>query len=260
MVNNRFYSLAIFPVLALWSSAAAQDTSNVVGYSTLQLGEGAHLIGSPFSAKPPSEASALQKELLDNFWPAGTAFSLWSNGSFENYQFDGTVWTDPVGQITTTITLLPWEGALLTLPSAYDFVTSGSLLYFDLESEPGTVASFLPLIPGAPYAPGIHLLNNLNPVGTVSFDEVIGRAPAEGDSVLQIDLAGNEQVSRYLEGSWVGPAGQNLDPILDVGEAAFFDLSGQQFSGFNLNASVVPEPSGILLIMLSTLLAYRRKR
>ena len=259
-------SLASFSALVLGPSLApAQDVSSVVGHLTLELERGSHLIGSPLSAKPPAVASALQKDLFDNFLPAGSAFSLWKNGNFENYQFDGADWTNSTGQMTTSISILPWEGVVLTIPAAHEFVTAGSLLYVEYGDNLEPSFPVVPLTPAAPYSSEIHFLNNLNPVGPVGFDGVIGRSPVDGDSVLQIDLAGDEQVSRFVAGSWVGPDGQIQEPILGVGEAAFFDLSGQQFSGFDLDDSVVafnsvPEPSSLLLIAASSLFACRRKR
>ena len=162
-------------------------------------------------------------------------------------------WANSEGQLTTEIQLLPWEGAVLTLPIAFDHVTAGRLDFFDIYDNE-------PTAPGAPYSASIHLLSNLDPVDTSTFDEVVRRAPLEGDAVLQIDLTEEEQISRFVGGSWLNSEGQAQEPVIETGASAFFDLSGQQFSGFELPFTSVPEPSTSLLIAFAGFTSLRRRR
>ena len=105
----------------------------------------------------------------------------------------------------------------------------------------------------APYSNSIHLLANVNPVSAVGFDQLIGRSPAEGDAVLRLAPSGDPLVNYFSGGLW------SSDPSIGVGESAFFDLSGNAFSGFTLPFTV-PEPGSGILAMTGVLLLLSKRR
>ena len=74
--NQSKLLIALLAALGLSKgSANVQTTNSVVGFITTEREAGSHLIGSPFSANSVLPASALEQELLGDFWPAGTLFS-----------------------------------------------------------------------------------------------------------------------------------------------------------------------------------------
>ncbi len=80
--------------------------------------------------------------------------------------------------------------------------------------------------------PGTYLLSLATPVQEDStFLNIVGRAPHAGDSVVTLD--GPTQI--YSTNSFNGTAWSDGDPLLAVGQAAYFNLAP------------VPEPSALVL-------------
>ena len=83
------------------------------------------------------------------------------------------------------------------------------------------------------------------------FANVVGRAPAAGESVWMLNEATDVYSQSFFDGfAW------DVDATLNVGQAAWFDIGGT-----GLTPPAVPEPSSMMLALVAaTLLIARRAR
>jgi hypothetical protein len=239
------------PFLSLLAAVSAPAaTTGPVGYVTGFYDAGYNLVGSPFNLSGTPGSSTLVQDVFAAAPPAGTTFFTYLTGSYTSYTYDGVAWQNGAGTNVGPFTLGMQFGAILYLPEATDILYSGEVSWVTGLDESGPLVT-IPV--AAPYSNGIHLLANVNPVDAVGFEALIGRSPVDGDAVLRLTPSGDPLVSLFSGGLW------SSDPTIEVGESAFFDLSGNGFSGFTLPA-VVPEPTSGLLAMTGIVLLLAKRR
>jgi hypothetical protein len=133
--------------------------------------------------------------------------------------------------------LNPGTGALLHTPSTFTNTFVGTVLDFD--GSPANLETFTNPPPfGGPA--GLYLLSSKAPVtlaaanGFPAFQCVLGRAPHEGEQVT----TWNAVLQTSTTTTFSGGAWDNGDPVIGVGQAAFF------------NVVPVPEPSSLALLLV----------
>jgi hypothetical protein len=219
------------------SSLAAQAQvvgNNVVGYINLQISTGDNLIANQLGASPDNTLdNVLYQGVL-----AGSTFSEWDpvhNQLLPASIYDGSTWSinyifGPDG-----------TGGVLNSPTTTIVTTVGDVVNFQVDGPLGY--TFVPPNRG----PGTYLLALAAPVQEIStFQNIVGRAPFAGESVITLD--GPSQM--YATNSFNGTSWSDGDPILAVGKSAYFDLEA------------VPEPSTVALCGLGvgTMWILRRRK
>jgi hypothetical protein len=251
-----FALVAALPLVFLPCPSQAAET-DPVGYSQVNYGAGYSLIGSGLNDVNDANLSTLISGVLGNVVPSGTTLQTYTTGDYTTYTYTGSGWENESGNPAEPPALAMQFGAVLHLPEPTILTYTGGVAWLVLD-EPNPP---VPLPVAAPYAATIHLLQNVNPVDASGFNAIIGRAPVEGDAVLQLDPSGTALISRFSGGIWSNAGGGNAAPQIGIGHSAFFDLSGEGFDGFTLpNGSVVPEPASALLVIAGAALAIRRRR
>jgi hypothetical protein len=225
---------------AILSAPCRGATTDPVGYVSYTYQAGYNLIGSGLTMPAPNDqySSTIANLFSDVTVPVGTVLQTYTTGDFDTYILTDTGWEDESQVPVTSFDLLYQYGAILHLPETTTITFSGQV-YID------GINGFDPSPVAAPYSPSIHLLQNSSPIVDAFFEGIVGRAPGEGDAVLQLAPSGATLISRYLGGTWYDPFGGNAAPVITTGAAAFFDLSGNGFDGFQL--APVPEPRVALL-------------
>lgn len=240
--------LPLLSFLAAPFAFAANTTP--VGYITGFYDAGYNMVGSPMSVSGTPGSNTLVQDVFASSPPVGSILYTYLSGSYASYSYDGFAWQNGAGDNVAPFALAMQHGAILYLPSDFNITYSGDVSWVTGFDTGGPLVT-IPV--AAPYSSTIHLLANVNPVDTVGFDELIGRSPAEGDAVLQLDLSGTPQVSLFSGGMW------SSEPGIVPGGSAFFDLSGNAFSGFTLPFAV-PEPGSGILAMTGVLLLLSKRR
>ena len=241
---------ALLPLLSLLAAPfAPAATTDPVGYITGFYDAGYNLVGSPMNVAGTPGSSTLVQDVFASAPPVGSILFTYLSGNYASYSYDGVAWQDGEGTNVGPFALGMQYGAILYLPADFNIVYVGDISWVTGIDEAGPLVT-IPV--AAPYSSGIHLLANVNPVDAVGFEELIGRSPAEGDAVLQLDPSGSPLVSLYSGGLW------SSDPSIVPGSSAFFDLSGNAFSGFTLPA--IPEPGSGILAMTGVLLLLSKRR
>lgn len=242
---------ALVPLLSLLAAPfAPAATTDPVGYITGFYDAGYNLVGSPMNVAGTPGSSTLVQNVFASSPPVGSILFTYLSGNYASYSYDGVAWQNGAGDNVGPFALGMQYGAILYLPTDFDVVYAGDISWVTGFDEEGPLVT-IPV--AAPYSNGIHLLANVNPVEAVGFEELIGRSPLEGDAVLQLDPSGSPLVSLYSGGLW------SSDPSIVPGSSAFFDLSGNAFSGFTLPV-VVPEPASGILAMTGVLLLLSKRR
>jgi hypothetical protein len=173
--------------------------------------------------------------------PEGATVSLWSaslNVYTSSSTFSGGAWS-------VDLTLPPGQGAKLTTFTTFTNTFVGQILNPD-----GSPWGDDPMPLPAPFSGpnGVYLLSSKLPAtlsGNTLFDYILGRPPKEGEQFTRLDvLTQTYLTTTFLSGAW-----NNGNPVLQVGEAGFFN--------------VVPEPSTVTLtlvgLFLTGLVAYRQR-
>jgi len=248
MKSLPHYRPLLLTLLAAPLAQAAETTP--VGYITGFYDQGYNLVGSPLNAYGNPGSSTLVQDVFASSPPVGSILLTYLSGSYASYSYDGVTWQNGAGNNVDAFALGMQYGAILYLPSDFDIIYTGEVSWITGFDDGGPLVT-IPV--AAPYSSDIHLLANVNPVDAVGFDDLIGRSPAEGDAVLRLAPSGDPLVSYFSGGLW------SSDPSIGVGESAFFDLSGNGFSGFSLPAAV-PEPTSGILAMTSVLLLLATRR
>lgn len=204
----------------------SQGSIIVVGYNFVA---GDNLFGNPLTPSSLSRSFNLGV-------PLGTIVSLWNpaSASFDQFStFTNNVWS-------VDLLLSPGQGAKLTAP--YDFPNA----YFGAITQPNRDVLFQTNNPTGVYLLSCPSSMQLSPTNV--FGYLIGRSPSEGEQVITLDtLTQTYHTNTYALGSW-----ENGDPLLRVGEAAYF----------NIGPVAIPEPTfeGLLALALCCTHAIFRRR
>lgn len=226
MKNAKDLCSVVF--LGLSVSANCQIYSgNIVGYINQPIYAGDNLIANQLNYSNNALNAIFQPGV-----PEGATFTEW-NPATQQYL--------PISVYDTTAgwsinyELGYGQGGLFDSPSTFTNSFVG-------EVWPGYSGdgSFVPpLVTGS----GTLLLSCYIPISNATFYDVAGRNPQNGESVTLLDDATQTYLTTTFEnGSW-----NNGVPMLNVGQAAFFDLEP------------VPEPEGYNLIAAGMLIAAARK-
>jgi hypothetical protein len=249
-MNRQILAAAIaFSFLAIIPPAMAQSnvySGNIVGYVTYAFQPGDNLFGNPLSGGGTSSGSETLSSIFLGV-PDGASISLWSSvgGAFsQTSTFSSGAWS-------IDFVLSPGQGALLHAPSRFTNTFVGGVLAPDGSDWGGDSINPPPPFMGPS---GVYLLSSKCPIefsaasGFTVFNYVLGRAPQEGEQFTTLDaLTQTYYTTTFTSGAW-----NNGNPVLHVGEAAFF----------NIGPAVVPEPSVAALLVvglcLGRLISRRR--
>jgi hypothetical protein len=242
MKTLRFFSLAALTfVLPFCAPVHATQiySVNIVGYVNRPFAPGSHLFGNPLH----HDSNALS--LIMPTAPDGATVTLWDQRN-EQFLPDSTYVAGSGWTINYVLDV--GMGALLTTPMTFTNTFVGEVL----QGPDTTPADFDPPLPPV-LGPGIHLLSSLAPMSDRTFEDMIGRSPTEGEFVRML----NSGTQLYTTSTFTGGAWDNGDPVLQIGQAAFFGLNGR-----SMRPIWVPEPSSFtfLLIGAAGLLARNRSR
>lgn len=198
--------------------------SAIVGFADEQFLVGDNLFGNPLLNTANDLNTLFTSSSMTPSAPDGTTISRWSSTASaytETSTYSSGAWSDD-------FTLLPGEGALLHTSSIFSNRFIGQPLAPDGSIFVGVIS--LPSPFNGPS--GIYLLSSKFPVnlpsgGNSVFESILGRAPQDGESFTTYDTATQtSNTTTFASGAW-----NNGDPVLTLGDAAFFNLVG------------VPEPS-----------------
>ena len=190
-------------------------STNIVGYYNLPIYAGENLVANQFD----NLAGNSLNSLFQNNIPEGATFTEWDPSQLQFLPLS-TYDTNSGWSINYQLTY--GEGGLLDSPAAFTNTFLGSIW-------PGFSTSG-PFNPPLISSNGLFLLSCYVPFTSATFYDVVGRNPVEGDYVEILNaLTQTETTSTFHNGVW-----NNGDPLLSVGESAFFGLDG---------TDSVPEPS-----------------
>jgi hypothetical protein len=236
--------IVVVAVVLLFSLVASQGAfgGNVVGYYNFAIDPGDNLVALQFYSGLNADDSPVQQYLNDGDtgWgplPAGTTAQIWNpatNQFSPPSTFNGTSW-----DINYAI---PAPGGVLIdnpTSTAYTVTTVGTVWqgpWFSVDGPPPATG----WVPPAINTPGSYLLDWIVPQSGDDHDTLfhlaVGRDPAVGESVTVLNpltqtysttfctgyvLDGNGQPVVGSDG-WLEPTWDNGNPVVDLGEAAFF--------------------------------------
>jgi len=211
-------------------------SSNIVGYINQPLYAGDNLIADQLSY-----SNNTLNAVLNTSVPEGATFTEWDSTAG---QFLPTATYDTNSGWSINYSMSFGDGGLLHTPTTFTNTFFGSVW-------PGFPDTG-PYVPPLVTSYGLLLLSCYVPIGPATFYDVVGRAPQDGESVTILNaLTQISTTTTFVNGAW-----NNGDPVLAVGQSAFF----------NLGTSPVPtpEPDALSLAAAGTagaaLLAMIRRR
>ena len=224
--------LGLICALGFCGSTRAQVFSgNIVGYINQPLYVGNNLIANQLGT-----GNDTLSNLFNVGIPEGTTFTLW-NAALVQFMPLSTYDTTSGWSINYGLTY--GEGGELNTPSPFTNTFAGTVW-----PGYGGVGSYHPpLVSGS----GLMLLSCYIPIGA-TFSDVVGRAPQNGESVSLLNaLTQISTTTTFENGTW-----SNGDPLLNVGQSAFFNLEP--------TTAPTPEPFASTLLGAGLLLlaAFRR--
>jgi hypothetical protein len=247
--------------LVLAESTFGQVTSgNIVGYYNLTMQPGVNLIAEQFLSSPDNSLdSILNTASSTGSLPNNAAFTMWSNGAFLPWSF----YNASLNSWSINYNLNLGQGGYLESPSSFVNVFLGSVGPYYVDGTDYN-AGWTPN-----YANGLQLISDPTPFSQTldkEFFNVTGRNPVTGEGVAILDpLTQTYNISYYTSG--IGWQNQSLTgpstAILNVGQAAWFDLGGYYNMPNSLPAPVpVPEPGALAMGSLGSmaLLIFRRRK
>ncbi len=218
------------------SAQSSVYSTNIVGYYNLDISHGDNLIANQLGSSPDNTLDSV----LTAGVVAGSTFSEWdpaSNQLLPASSYNGATWS-------INYTLGPdGTGGVLNSPSTAVVTLVGNVFNAILPVNGPPIYTFDPPNRG----PGSYLLSLATPVQEDStFLNIVGRAPHAGDSVVTLD--GPTQI--YSTNRFNGSAWSDGDPLLAVGQAAYFNLAP------------VPEPSALVLsgFSVTAFWIFRRRK
>jgi hypothetical protein len=212
-------------------------SGNIVGYINRFISPGDNLIANQLGTTNDTLNNVLASGVLD-----GSTLSKWD--PIANRFLPASVFDAATASWSVNYSLTYGEGALLHSPSSATNLFVG-------EVDPAFVyngdISFANWHPN--YGAGLYLLSCPVPVGSASFQQVVGRDPLDSEWVETLDEATQiYSVTTFHSGTgW-----DNGAPELAVGQAAYFDLGPV--------AAAVPEPSTLALVALGAVAVLRFRR
>jgi hypothetical protein len=219
---------AFFVFLISFFAFVASSSANLVGYYNLPIHAGDNLVANHFQL----EDSTLNA-VFGNGIPDGTTFSKWDLAS---RQFLPTSTYSSGNGWSINYDFRPGEGAIFNTS-----VTFTNTFVGEVDFDGKNLVFTYPTLPV-----GENLLSCSVPYQS-DFFHVIGRNPYDHESVRRLDLdTQTYQTSTFQNGVW-----NNGDPVLRVGESAFFSLVAP--------ASPVPEPRVVVLLAGSLLVLGSRR-
>jgi hypothetical protein len=231
-------SHGILLALLAGSGIAAQAqpvySRNIVGYFNTAFYAGDNLFANQLAIADNSLNTIFQHSTV----PEGTTFTEWDSAA---QQYLPASVYDASSGWSINYLLGYGQGGLLDATAAFTNTFVG-------EVWPGYDLSG-PFVPPLVSSSGMQLLSCVVPL-EATFNDVVGRDPLNGESVTTLDASSQTYTtSTYDDGVW-----SNGAPLLEVGQAAFFDL------GNGAVANNVPEPASSELagIGLFVLTAARR--
>jgi hypothetical protein len=228
--------LQLVALLGLAASARAQVyTQNIVGYIRQPIYAGNNFIANQLANSDNSLTTLFQNA------PEGATFTEWDPAA---QQFLPVSTYDTSTGWSINYTLTYGQGGLFDSPVTFTNVFAGTVW-------PGFDPT-APFVPPPVAGSGKLLLSSVIPIDA-SFYDVVGRNPFNGDSVTLLDaLSQTTLTTTFQNGVW-----SDGDPLLSVGQSAFFDLVSAQ-----PGLVVAPEPStyGLLGTGLFLLVASRNLR
>jgi hypothetical protein len=235
------FSATLFGLLLCgFADARAQLSLNVVGYYNLPVYAGDNFIANQLDTTNNTINSLLNSSSVPN----GSTFTKWDPAGkhflpVSTYDATESIWT-----INYSLNLT--EGGLFHSSSRFTntFVGEVNQTYYDVDTSTFKYANY------PSYADGMYLISCPVPKGQATFQNVVGRAPHDGEWVEILDPATQSHTVTTFDsslGTW-----DHGDPALGVGESALFDLGPVP----------VPEPSTIALASLGAggWLMRRRRR
>jgi hypothetical protein len=234
-----------FASLLLAITVKGQGSLNIVGYYNLGIRPGYNLIANQLSISNNS-----LNDIFNPTTPIGSTFTRW----------------DPVAQQFAPVST--YTGSGWTLNYSLNFGEGGVLNSPILWTNTfvGEVTHAFNVDTGAldwhpNYPNGLHLLSSPLPLTApidINFTNAVGRLPQDGEWVAILDPATQLYTFTTFH---TGSGWDNGDPILGIGQSAWFDLGG----GLAANLSsipMVPEPGVLTLACaaIATLLIRRSSR
>jgi hypothetical protein len=222
--------LSVAALVAGCASAGSAQTvysGNIVGYINLPFYAGTNY----FASQLANSDNSLDTIFYPGVVPEGATFTELDSTTHE---FLPTSTYDTATGWSINYTLAFGQGGWLDTPLLFTNTFTGSVWpgYSPLSSQPFTP----PLVT----ASGTQFLSCFLPIDATFYD-VVGRDPLNGESVTTLDAATQTcTTTTFDNGAW-----DNGAPDLDVGEAAFFNLS---------SVVPVPEPSATCLAATGALI------
>ena len=211
-------------------------SSNIVGYVNLPILAGDNLIANQLSYSDNTLSSIFGVGV-----PDGSTFTEW-NPAAQQFLPVSTYSSETGWSINYSLTY--GEGGLFH--STADFTNT---FVGDVWPGIGPMGLFNPPLISAD---GLLLLSCVIPITNATFYAVVGRNPQDGEYVTRLDPTTQTYfTTTYHDGAW-----DNGDPVLGLGESAFF----------NLGPVLVPEPAAAVLAAAGFLGAttirriFRRRR
>jgi hypothetical protein len=239
--------ITIFASLLLTFSGRAQGSLNIVGYYNLNISAGNYLIANQLS----NHTNTLNT-IFGGSIPTGTTFTMWDAAAqhflpLSTYAGSNSGWT-------LNYSLNYGEGGLLTSPSPWQTTIVGEVISNFVEG--------VGLVNWNPnYSNGLHLLSSPLPISApmdTMFTNVTGRLPQNGEWVAVFNPTNQTYTITTFH---TGSGWDNGDPILGIGQSAWFDLGGGLPANFS-SIPMVPEPNAVALACagIATVLVRRFRR
>lgn len=224
-------TIAIAVLLAALS-AMAQVSINIVGYYNLNISSGNYLIANQLS-----NGTNTLNTIFNGSIPVGTTFTMWDAGGqhfmpLSTYTGAGSGWS-------IDYSLTYGQGGLLNSHSPWSTTIVGEVIS-NFVVDVG-LQNWNPN-----YSDGMHLLSSPIPIAApmdVMFTNVVGRLPQNGEWAAIFNPSTQDYTITTFHS---GLGWDNGDPVLGVGQSAWFDLGGGLPPDFS-SIPTVPEPNAVAL-------------
>jgi hypothetical protein len=230
--------------LLLTLCGQAQISGNIVGFYNLQIFPGNFLIANQLSNHTNTLNTIFNGDI-----PVGTTFTMWDASAqrftpLSTYAGGSSGWT-------INYSLNFGEGGILTSYSGWQTTIVGEVISNFIDG--------VGLVNWNPnYSSGLHLLSSAIPISApmdVIFADVVGRLPQDGEWAAILNPTNQTYTFTTFR---AGSGWDNGDPVLGIGQSAWFDLGGGLSATFS-SIPTVPEPSAVALGGLGIGLVFIRR-